>query len=95
MTITAATNRQRRFASRLRSERRRTSRRKWDFYRELGKFAGLVASVCAAMVGQAELIGEPWRHYVTVIAISFTAIWAYCMRPTNVWKTLARYRAKP
>lgn len=86
----AQTNAQRK----VRNDRRRYVRRKRDMYRELGKLAGLIASVCAAIVGQAELIGEPWRHYFTVIAIGCTATWAYCMRPNSFLKSLAKLRAR-
>lgn len=65
------------------AERRRLRRRHRNFYRELGKFAGLIGCVSAAVLGQAELIGEPFRHYVTVMAIVCTAIWAYCMKPSS------------
>ena len=49
--------------------RRREMRRRTDFYVELGKLAGLVGWVCIAILGQSELIGEPWRHYVTIVSI--------------------------
>ena len=54
--------------------KRRKQRR--DFYAELGKFAGLLGCVSAAVLGQAELIGEPWRHWLSVTAIVCTAVWA-------------------
>ncbi len=79
---------------RVYARRRRRTRREHDLYRELGKLAGLVASVSAAIVGQAELIGEPWRHVLTVAAVGSTATWAYCMRPNNVLKMLQKMRAK-
>ena len=44
----------------------------------------MIAFPSAAVIGQAELIGEPWRHYVTVTAIVCTAVWAYCMRPGTI-----------
>lgn len=66
---------------RIISRRQTRTRRQHDLYKEIGKFAGLVASATAAIVGQAELIGEPWRHYVTIVAVGCTAIWAYCMKP--------------
>lgn len=36
---------------------------------QIGKLAIVVASVTVAVFGQAELLGEPWRHWVTVLAI--------------------------
>lgn len=36
---------------------------------QLPKIAGLGFSLCTAIIGQAELIGEPYRHYVTVAGI--------------------------
>lgn len=59
-------------------------RRRRDIYKELGKFAGLVGCVVAAILGQAELVGEPWRHYLSVTAIVCTAVWAYGMKPRSL-----------
>jgi hypothetical protein len=70
-------------------ERRRYGRRQSDAWKSLGKLAGLIGSVCAAILGQAELVGEPWRHYVSVSAIVSIAVWGYCLGPENV-KTLMR-----
>jgi len=72
--------------------RRQRLRRRSDFYYELGKFAGLVAFVCIAIIGQAELLGEPWRHLVTVTAIIATAIWAYGMHPATASAVLKSFR---
>ncbi len=63
------------------SSRRNTERRRRDVYYSVGRLAGLIGFPCAAILGQAELIGEPTRHYVTVIAIICTAIWAYGTKP--------------
>lgn len=38
------------------------------------KIAVIVTSVGVAVFGQAELLGEPWRHYVTVGAILVAVI---------------------
>ena len=76
------------------SDRRIHRRRHTDFYAELGKFAGLIGFTSAAIIGQAELIGEPWRHYVTVTAIACSAIWAYCMRPGNFREALAMFKKR-
>ena len=88
-------------AKKPRRERRRgqgnTSshrRRRTDFYAELGKFAGLIAFVCTAIIGQAELIGEPWRHVLTVAAVICGHVWAYCMHPGNIGATLKAFRGK-
>lgn len=72
--------------------RRTHRRRRRDFYKELGKFAGLIACVAAAIVGQAEMISEPYRHYLTVTAIISSATWAYCMKPKNIGKALAIFK---
>lgn len=71
-------------STRTSSERRRHTRRRRDFYKELGKFAGLIGCVSAAILGQAELVGEPWRHVLSVTAIMSTATWAYCMKPSSM-----------
>lgn len=70
------------------ADRRRYTRRRRDFYKELGKFAGLIGCVSAAILGQAELVGEPWRHVLAVTGIGATATWAYCMKPSSM-KALA------
>ncbi len=79
--------------NRRRVARRHALRRRADFYQELGKFAGLIGVICVAIVGQAELIGEPWRHYVTVTAIISGAIWAYGMKPKSLLEALQAYRS--
>jgi len=88
--------RKRNVQRRKHARRRVQARRRSDFYFELGKFGGLVAAVCLAVVGQAELIGEPWRHYVTVTAIIATAIWAYGTHPQTIstlWQTYKQIRS--
>ena len=77
---------------RARTDRRRHRRRRRDFYAELGKFAGLIGCVSAAILGQAEMISEPYRHYLTVTAIICTAVWAYGMKPKNFGKVLAIFK---
>ena len=74
-------------------ERRSHRRRRKDVYAELGRFAGLVGCVCVAILGQAELVGEPWRHYITVTAIVCTAVWGYGMKPKGL-KALAGFLRK-
>ena len=46
---------------------------------------GLVASVSSALIGQAELLGEPWRHVVTVISVITTAFSGYMLQRPNPW----------
>lgn len=43
-------------------------------------FVGLVACVTGAIVGQAELVGEPWRHWISVTFIVCTAVLAWGMK---------------
>ena len=78
--------------SAVRRARRSHRRRRRDFYRELGKFAGLVGCVSAAILGQAEMLAEPYRHWLTVTAIVATATWAYCMKPKNLGKALSFFK---
>ena len=40
----------------------------------------LAAFVCTALIGQAEMLAEPWRHLVSVIAIIATAISGFIRR---------------
>ena len=46
---------------------------------------GLLASISTALVGQAELLGEPWRHVVTVISIVTTAFSGYMLQRPSPW----------
>jgi hypothetical protein len=41
---------------------------------QIGWLVSLTAFVCTALIGQAEMLAEPWRHVVSVIAIIATAI---------------------
>lgn len=41
---------------------------------------GLVTCVCGALLGQAELVGEPWRHYLTISFIIGTAVSGYMVQ---------------
>lgn len=41
---------------------------------------GLAASVCTALVGQAELLGEPWRHIVTGLGVFATAATGFMLK---------------
>lgn len=44
---------------------------------QLAKVISLVAFICVTVAGQAELLGEPWRHYVTVLGVICTAAIAW------------------
>ena len=52
---------------------------------QLGWWAGLLTCVCGALIGQAELIAEPYRHYLTVGFVVGTAVSGYMVerRPTG------------
>ena len=54
----------------------------WD-RRQIAYFVGLVTCVCGALVGQAELIGEPWHHYLSIAGIVGTAITGYLLQPPS------------
>lgn len=47
---------------------------------QLGWWAGLGTCICGALLGQAELIGEPARHYVTIVFVIGTAISGYMIQ---------------
>lgn len=58
----------------------------WDGLRaQAWKVIGLVAAVSGALVGQAELIGEPWHHYLSIAGIVATAFiaWNIKQHPTK------------
>jgi putative effector of murein hydrolase len=59
------------------------------FADQLWKFIGLIVAVCVALYGQAELIGEPWRHVVSMIAIGGTAGLAYWIKPAGTTTVVA------
>jgi len=55
---------------------------------------GLIASISGALVGQAEFLDEPWRHYVTIIFIITTAVSGYMIeKPRKVWSEEDRKNA--
>lgn len=56
---------------------------------QLGKVVSLGACISTALVGQAELIGEPWRHYVTISAIVLTAIVAWNIKQHPVKESVS------
>lgn len=53
--------------------------------KEVAYLMGLLTCVCGAVLGQAELIGEPWRHYVSVGFIVGTAVTGYLMKSPSPW----------
>lgn len=58
--------------------------------RQVGYLLGLVVSVCGAVLGQAELLGEPWRHYVTIAFVITTAVSGYLMQKPSPWDGIDR-----
>lgn len=68
-------------------------RRRMDFYVALGRFCGLIACVTGALIGQAELIGEPQRHYLTIGCIAATAAWGYGMHPGSLTELRRLFRS--
>ena len=51
---------------------------------QIAWWAGLVVSVSGALIGQAELIAEPYRHWLTVAFVASTAVSGYMLeRPTR------------
>lgn len=75
---------------RRREQRRHAyGRRRTDVWSTLGKTFGLLASVTGALYGQAELVGEPWRHYLSVVCIASTAGFGFLLGPHHL-KLLVR-----
>lgn len=50
------------------------------FTAQFGWWVGLVTCVSGALVGQAELLAEPYRHYVTIAFVAGTAISGYMLQ---------------
>lgn len=44
-------------------------------------FVGLLTCICGALLGQAELVGEPWRHWISVVFIAGTAASSFMLNP--------------
>lgn len=61
--------------------------------KEVMKWCGLAGFLATTIIGQAELIGEPWRHYVTVIGVLCTAICGYLIQHRDEWDGVNRRRA--
>lgn len=53
---------------------------------DLKWWAGLIASVCVALMAQDHLIPEPWNHVVTGLGIAMTAIAGYLITPSGSTK---------
>ena len=62
---------------------------------QIAWLCGLVAFVCTTLIGQAELIGEPWRHYVTVGGVLATAIAGFMLQHPWDGQTDRRLEGKP
>lgn len=58
--------------------------------KQIVKWCGLVAFLATTIIGQAELIGEPWRHYVTVIGVLCTALCGYLLEHRAEWDGVDR-----
>ena len=52
---------------------------------QIGWLIGLVSAICTALIGQAELLGEPWRHYVTIVSVVMTALTGFMLQRPNPW----------
>lgn len=82
--------------SRRQTRRRRTTRRvpfgrrRVDIWQSVAKLVGCVAFGTGAILGQAELIGEPTRHYVTIICIAAFGVFTFLMGPQHVQVLLAQ-----
>ena len=60
---------------------------------QIAWLVGLVAFVCTGLIGQAELLGEPWRHYVTVVSFIATAISGFMLQ--HPWDSQSDRRTQP
>lgn len=47
---------------------------------QLGWWVGLLTCICGALLGQSDLIGEPWKHYVTIAFVIGTATSGYMIQ---------------
>ncbi len=54
---------------------------------QVWKVVTLVAAVSTAIIGQAEMIGEPWRHWVAVTATIASALIAWNIKQHPVKET--------
>ena len=83
----------------MRPDRRRGGRRRIygrrssDIWGSIGKTAGLLASVTGALIGQAELVGEPWRHLMSGVFIASTAAFGFLLGPQHI-KTMRNVMRK-
>lgn len=47
---------------------------------QLRYWIGMIASICTALAGQAEVIDEPYRHVVSILGIAGTAVTGYMIQ---------------
>lgn len=59
------------------------------------RFVGFVSSLCAALLGQSDLIGEPWRHWITIAGIIASVTFAYFQQPPRNPNSQDRIDDKP
>jgi hypothetical protein len=53
---------------------------------QIGWIVGLATCVAGALIGQSDLIGEPWKHYVTIAFVAGTAATGYMLqKPAPTW----------
>ena len=50
---------------------------------QIAWWVGLAVSVSGALLGQAELIGEPYRHWLTIAFVAGTAVSGYMLERRN------------
>ena len=62
---------------------------------QIGWLVACVGSVCTALLGQAELLAEPWRHVVTIISVITTALSGFMLQRPNPWDGQTDRRAYP
>lgn len=48
---------------------------------QIAYFCGLVTCIAGALLGQAELVGEPYHHWLSIASILGTAISGYLLQP--------------
>lgn len=78
---------------RVKPQRRQIyGRRRSDAWKSFGKLAAVIASGTGAVLGQAELLGEPIRHYVTIVCVGSLGVSAYLLGPENVRVLWQRFK---
>lgn len=58
--------------------------------KQVAYFIGLITCICGAVLGQAELLGEPFRHYISVAFIAGTAITGFLIKTPSPWDGIDR-----